>query len=180
MTFLGPGPLKVRFAFLGIALGGLILDQVTKIWIRMEFAPRDLRPVIPGFFSLTFHRNTGGAFGLLQGLGEGGRSFVFLLIPAVIIVVIILWALRTPARPLLPQISLACILGGALGNMTDRLRWGYVVDFLYFHLGKTGWVWPAFNVADSFITCGVAVLLIHQFAEVRKETAASRARPRNR
>jgi signal peptidase II len=60
------------------------------------------------------------------------------------------------------------------------MRWGYVVDFLYFYLGKSGWVWPAFNVADSFITCGVAALLIHLFVEIREESAARRGGSKKR
>lgn len=170
--------MKYRLAYLAVALGVLLLDQVTKLWVIMEFHPLQTRGVIPGLFTLVYNRNTGGAFGLFRNLSDGPRSLIFISVPCAIIVVILVWAFRSPTRPAVPQVGLAFILGGAMGNMLDRIRFGYVVDFLLFHLGRTGWQWPAFNVADSFITLGVGVLLLHLFLEPeRQEETREAVRP---
>lgn len=163
--FVAGGAWSLRLGFLGVAVTGLVLDQLTKWWVLVELAPGGPIRVIPGFFTLSFHRNPGGAFGLFRNLDDGARNIIFLLVPLIIVGVIVVWSLRMATRPLWPQIALALILGGALGNMLDRLRFGYVVDFLYFHWRDTGYSWPAFNVADSLICTGVAMLILHIFTE---------------
>ena len=125
--------------------------------------------MIPGVFTLTYRQNRGAAFGLFQGLPDGPRTLFFLLVPSCITLIILVWSWRTPVKPILPQLALSFVLGGAIGNFLDRLQFGYVIDFLLFHLGKNGPSWPAFNVADSFISVGVVLLLVQMFYFERKK-----------
>lgn len=129
-------------------------DLATKAWMSAIFRYGEVREVTP-FFNLVLVHNTGAAFSFLAGAGGWQRWFfavVSIAISAVIVAV-----LRRHARNRLLAGALALVLGGALGNLHDRLRFGYVVDFIQVHAG--GYYWPAFNVADSAITVGVALLL---------------------
>ena len=132
----------------------IVLDQITKLLVIDKLALYDSIP-LTGFFNLVRAHNTGAAFSLLAD--QPGWQRLFFLTVALIASGVIFHLLRkTQGRPLF-CFALALILGGALGNVIDRMAYGYVVDFLDFYLGA--WHWPAFNVADSGITVG-AVLLI--------------------
>lgn len=159
---------------LGLGLPVFLLDQVTKIWIDRALPLGESFPIIPGIFDIVHVRNRGAAFGFLANLSDPWRIIVFHLISVVALVVIVTtyWRWRDPKRDV--PICLALIFGGALGNITDRLLRGDVVDFLSFHWyddwvrWNTGWFriqfpleWPAFNVADVAITTSVLWLLIH-------------------
>jgi lipoprotein signal peptidase len=163
------------------AFVGLVADQITKLWVVASIAPQQKVPVIPDLFYLAHIQNTGGAFGLFGGLPDVVRRLLFILLPAIILVAlvifslrrparpVVIFSLRRPARPVLVQTSLALVLGGALGNFVDRLRLDYVVDFLLFHWRDTALRWPAFNVADMGISVGVALLILCSFREGKEE-----------
>ena len=139
-----------------LLLAGVViaLDQTSKLAITSHFAYGETLP-LTSFFNLVLAHNTGAAFSFLHDAG-GIQRWLFSLI-AVAASVWIVWLLRKHAADRLFSLALALILGGALGNLIDRIAYGYVVDFLDFHWA--GYHFAAFNVADSAITCG-AVLLI--------------------
>ena len=129
-----------------------LLDQATKYMVATTFRIGESKPVVPGAFHLTYVRNTGGAFGLLKGWVP-----LLIIISVVAIVVIVRIAIMQQTispRQKLGQYAVATIMGGALGNLADRLHLGYVVDFLDFR------IWPVFNVADVAITVGVGLLIL--------------------
>ena len=145
--------------FLLIASGIILLDQVTKGLVTDRFLLHENLEVIPGFFNLTYIRNTGGAFGLLAGKASTLRTVLFLAVSCVALgIVFHLYRKTPPGKPWL-EAALAMTFGGALGNLIDRLRFGEVVDFLDFYVGT--WHWPAFNVADSAITVGVGIFCFY-------------------
>jgi signal peptidase II len=134
------------------------LDQYTKHLVVSAWQLGDSIPIVPGFFSLTYLRNRGGAFGLFAGLPEGWRV-AFFVVFALATVAALVWMLRsTPRQDRVQRLALTSVIGGALGNLYDRIVYGEVVDFLDVYVRD--WHWPAFNVADSFITCGVVLLLV--------------------
>lgn len=143
-----------------LALAGLVLllDQASKLWVLSAFRFGEVRPVTD-FFNLVLVFNSGAAFSFLAGAG-GWQKWFFVVLALAISVWLAVMIRRHAAERLLP-LALALVLGGALGNVIDRLRLGAVVDFLDFHLA--GWHWPAFNLADSAITIGVILLLWQQF-----------------
>jgi signal peptidase II len=156
---------------LSVLLVALIfaLDQWTKQWILEGWELGESVPVIPGFFSLTYVRNRGGAFGLLSDLPESGRV-AFFVVFAVVTVAALVWMLRsTPKEDWMQRLAITSVIGGAAGNLFDRVRYGEVIDFLDVYVRD--WHWPAFNVADSFITCGVVLLLLSAFAGDRGAAA---------
>jgi signal peptidase II len=139
-----------RNAFYAVALFILVLDQVTKAWLRASLPLHESVPLLPGIFHITHTQNTGAAFSLFQGATP-------LLAATAIIVIAVLVAAQRRAGTQLPlslALSLALPLGGALGNLMDRLRLGYVTDMFDFRLIN----FPVFNVADSAITVGIALL----------------------
>jgi signal peptidase II len=138
----------------GVAVLTLVLDQITKWWIvgRVMDPPQAVE--VAPFFNLVMVWNRGITFGLF-GDAQWGR-WAFAGLAMAIVVVLITWLLRA-ARPWIAA-ALGLIIGGAIGNVVDRIRWGAVADFLDFHVA--GWHWPAFNVADSAIVVGVGLLLL--------------------
>lgn len=143
----------------------ILVDQVTKEIIVREIGPdagRRSIEIIPGFFNFTFVRNTGSAFGLFQG-----QSAILTVLAMGAIVFLAAYYFRQARHDSLVAIALALQLGGAVGNVIDRLRYGYVVDFLDFPR------FPTFNVADSAITVGV-VLLMYALIFRDYETSESR------
>lgn len=125
-------------------------DQLTKLAIRGWLAPIQSLPVIPSILHLTYVQNTGAAFGLFQG-----HTVTFILLSAAVAAWIILELVRKRHRRWSIELAMALILGGAIGNLVDRLVFGYVIDFIDVR------VWPVFNVADSSITIGVGLLMWH-------------------
>ena len=139
-------------------LAVVALDQATKALVMDRFAMFELLPVIPGLFDLTYLTNTGAAFGMLAGAKSVWRQvfFVGVAVAAIGAMVFSYKQFRNQSQIFAHAIGL--IAGGAVGNLIDRLRFGAVVDFLYFHLGTH--YWPAFNVADSAITVGVGLFIL--------------------
>jgi signal peptidase II len=148
-----------------LALAALIvvLDQLTKTLIVHEFRLGD-SVTVTSFFNLVRVHNSGAAFSFLAG-ASGWQRWFFVGI-GVVATVFIVWMLRSHGGQKLFAWSLALILGGAVGNVIDRLLHGYVVDFLQFHAG--GWTFPSFNVADSAITVGAACLILDELLRVRR------------
>jgi signal peptidase II len=142
----------------------LVLDQLTKAWVQVAFQPHESLEVLP-FFNLVLAYNTGAAFSFLSD-GSGWQRWLFVALALVVAVVLVIWLRRLGEDEPMAGWGVALVLGGAIGNVVDRVWLGHVVDFLDFHWA--GWHWPAFNVADSAITCGVALLLIDGFLPSRK------------
>ena len=149
--------------WLGLALIILIADQFTKVLILGAYRLGD-STTITNFFNIVRAHNTGAAFSFLAA-ASGWQRWLFTGI-GVVATVFIVWMLRSHPGQKLFSFSLACILGGAVGNVVDRLLHGYVVDFLQFHWG--GWYFPAFNVADSAITIGATGLILDELLRVRR------------
>ena len=142
---------------LGVAAAIVLLDQWSKHAVSGAMRLHETRPILPGFFDLTYVRNTGAAFRMLAGRSAAFRIPFFTLISVLAGIAILGFVRRTPASRRIVLLACAAVLGGAVGNLIDRLVQGEVIDFLSLHWN--GWFWPAFNVADSFITVGVIVLL---------------------
>ncbi len=134
----------------------LVLDQVTKYVVESRIRLHDIIVVVPGFFNITHVRNKGAAFGILSNLPEFWRSAFFIAVTIIAVSVII--ALIVKAQERLSVYAFSLIAGGALGNVIDRIRYGEVVDFIQWYVKS--YYWPSFNVADSAITVGVALLAI--------------------
>jgi signal peptidase II len=149
--------------WLGLAFILLLADQFTKVLI-LGYYHLGESTYVTSFFNIVRVHNTGAAFSFLAG-AAGWQRWLFVGI-AVVAVLVILWLLRSHAGQRLFSFALACILGGAIGNVIDRLLHGYVVDFLDFHLRS--WHFPAFNVADSAITVGAACLILDELLRVRR------------
>lgn len=154
-------PPKLLF-FLGTFAAGLGLDQLTKAWIVADLHYGERLAVIPGFFELTHVRNPGGAFSLWADGPVEMRLPFFIGATAVAVLLLLAFYRRLEPEARLAATALGAILGGAVGNLIDRALHGEVIDFLEFHLWG-GYTWPTFNVADSFIVVGVAVLLVEIF-----------------
>ncbi len=149
--------------WLGLALIVLIADQFTKVLITGYYKLGD-STYITSFFNIVRAHNTGAAFSFLAA-ASGWQRWFFTGI-GVVAALFILWLLKSHAGQKLFSFALACILGGAVGNVVDRLMHGHVVDFLDFHL--RGWHFPAFNIADSAISVGAACLILDELLRVRR------------
>ena len=149
--------------WLGIALIVILLDQFTKTLILGYFQLGDSRTVT-SFFNVVRVHNTGAAFSFLAGASGWQRWFFVGL--GVVATVFIVWMLRSHGGQRLFSWALALILGGAIGNVVDRLMHGYVVDFIQVHYA--GWYFPSFNIADSAITVGAAMLILDELLRVRR------------
>ncbi|MFZ3014693.1 MAG: signal peptidase II [Nitrospira sp.] len=152
--------MSFRHLALASVTGGIILlDQLTKQQIMQTMRLHESIPVIPNLFSLTYIRNPGAAFGLLAGSSNAFRMVFFGLTSIFALGLLGTILLRMPEEDWVGRISVTGILGGAIGNLIDRLRFGEVIDFLDVYIET--YHWPAFNVADSAITIGVIFLIIH-------------------
>jgi signal peptidase II len=149
--------------WLGLAAAIVAADQLTKIVIERLFDYGDVRPVT-GFFNLVLTYNKGAAFSFLAG--ASGWQTEFLTTIGIVASLFILYLLARHGTQKLFSLALALILGGAIGNVIDRMAHGHVIDFLDFHW--RGWHWPAFNVADSAIVCGAALLIVDELLRVRR------------
>ena len=148
--------------WLAIAAVLIVLDQASKFWITQWLAGgRGVE--VTSFFNLVLVHNAGAAFSFLANAAGWQRGFFIAI--ALIAAAWIIFLLRRHARETFFCCALALILGGALGNLIDRIWIGAVVDFLDFH--AAGWHWPAFNVADSAITCGAAMLVVDSLRATR-------------
>ena len=151
--------------WLALAFAVCALDQLTKCQASWSLTLGIQRPILPGF-NLTLLHNTGAAFSLLNH-AAGWQRWLFSGLAIVISVVVIVWLSRLERAQRWAPCALALILGGAIGNLIDRVRLGYVVDFIEIYYRQ--WSWPAFNVADSAITVG-ALMLILRSAKPPRET----------
>jgi signal peptidase II len=151
-----------RLKWLGLSLLALILDQASKLVIASSMQLYQSIP-ITSFFKLTYVRNTGAAFSFLSDAG-GWQRWFFAVLAILISIIIAVWLTRLKKQETLLAVALSLILGGAMGNLIDRLAYGYVIDFLDVYYQT--WHWPAFNVADSAITLGVMLMLLESFGLV--------------
>lgn len=152
----------------GILAVVLVIDQWTKHLVHTRFRWGESLPLVPGFFDLTYVRNTGAAFGLLNNAPAYFRDPFFLIVPVIAMTVILAILWKLPKGDHWMATALCLVFSGAIGNLIDRLRFGYVVDFLDVHY-KELYHWPAFNVADSCIVVGVGILFVLSF---RREPVA--------
>lgn len=164
-----------RIHYLLISIAVIVLDIWTKALVLKRIDLHEAIPVIPNFFQLVHVRNTGAAFGI--GANAASKLVPLLLNVGAIVVflVVVVYALRSAVTDRVLQTGLHLILGGAIGNLLDRFRFGYVVDFLDVYIGSHHW--PAFNVADSAICIGIALLFLDMRkkpeTESERETAAA-------
>lgn len=142
------------------------LDQLTKMYIHSNFSVGETVAVIQNYFHITYVRNTGAAFGIFREGHEMFRKIFFLSMPPMAMIIILTILKGVPNSDRWQIFALSLIFGGAIGNYIDRLRFGFVIDFLDFHL-RDIYTWPAFNVADSCIVVGVCMLLLIMFLQER-------------
>ena len=151
-----------RLKWLGLSLLAVILDQVSKLVLVSSMQLYQSIP-ITSFFKLTYVRNTGAAFSFLSEAG-GWQRWFFAGLAIIISMVIAVWLTRLKQHETVLAVALSLVLGGAIGNLIDRLAYGYVIDFLDVYYEN--WHWPAFNIADSAITLGVVLMLLESFGWV--------------
>ena len=165
---------KLNFAdtglrWLWLAVVMLIVDQVTKQIVVALFEYRETVAVMP-FFNFTYARNPGAAFSFLADQG-GWQRWFFTIIAGSVSALLVYWMAKTPKKDKMIAIAFALILSGALGNLIDRLMFGYVIDFLDFYVGNKHW--PAFNIADSAIFIGAALMILDAIKGDKKEQTDS-------
>ncbi len=153
---------KFRVA-IGAFIGVLVLDLATKTAIDANLSYADRSPVSPGFFYLAHVRNTGAAFGLFSDAPQLYRMVFFISVSLIAVGIIITFYRKLSPGDQLAALALGLILGGAIGNLIDRIFRQEVVDFLHFRLWR-GYSWPDFNVADSAIVVGVGLLVLELLA----------------
>jgi len=152
------------------------LDQATKIVVEHGVPLYESIPVITGLFNITHLKNTGAAFGLFAGHASTFRTLFFAVITIGALMLILLIFRNTKGNRILTPLSLGMIMAGALGNLVDRIRWGYVIDFLDLYWKNHHW--PAFNIADSAITVGIVLVLVeHLFFHRRTEAPQETTKP---
>lgn len=155
--------MKKNMRFLSLSLIVILIDQITKTWAMHTLMPYQAQKIFP-FFNLTLAYNTGAAFSFLN-TASGWQNIFFIAIALVISVVLIVWLSRVKNN-VYEVLGISFILGGAVGNLIDRIHYGFVVDFLEFHVYQHAW--PIFNIADSAICIGVALILIGTMVASRK------------
>ena len=160
-----PSKFQARLPYLFLVILTLCLDRWTKSLIQNRFSLNESVSVIDGLFNITYVQNTGVAFGIFSSISSPSKSILLSLFTIVAAIVVVIYSVRSPVRNRLLQIALGFILGGALGNLYDRIHFGYVIDFLEFYFRS--YHWPSFNVADSAISTGVVLLGIEI---IRNET----------
>lgn len=159
--------MKNKYLWVGSIIGVvLVLDQLTKYIVEKSIRLYEVIVVFPGFFNLTHVRNKGAAFGILSTVPGVWRGVFFITVTLTAVAVIAVLIRKTHERLLVTAFSL--ITGGALGNVIDRIRYGEVIDFIQWYVKS--WYWPSFNVADSAISIGVALLAIDMLFRKQQET----------
>ncbi|ULA63731.1 MAG: Lipoprotein signal peptidase [Nitrospira sp.] len=153
------GPLLRNLALASLTGAVIVTDQLSKLHIVQTMRLHESIPIIPNLFSFTYIRNPGAAFGLLAESSNAFRMVFFGLTSIFALVLLGTILYRMPEREWMGRLSVSAILGGAVGNLIDRMRFGEVIDFLDVYVGN--YHWPAFNIADSAITVGVIFLIIH-------------------
>ncbi len=159
--------MKKMYGIFGLLAASIVvLDQVTKHLIDSGMRLYDSLPVIDGFFNITYVRNPGAAFSLLANANPTFRAIFFICVTVAAVVLILYYLRLSKMKSMWLIAALSLILGGAVGNLIDRVRFGEVIDFLDVYVGT--FHWPAFNVADSAICVGAALLLIGMIAKKRQ------------
>lgn len=152
----------VKFRYLFVSLAVIILDQWTKWLVELHLPHHVVDPVIPGFLNLTHVRNTGVAFGLFAASsGQEGGSWILTLLGLAALSAVGLYFWFAPSRNRGLMVALALVVGGAVGNLIDRISSGAVTDFIDVYVGT--YHWPSFNVADSAISIGIVLMAIDSF-----------------
>lgn len=161
--------MRIKYLLLASISGVIIaLDQLTKTYIHTHFFLGQSNQIIPNIFDITYVRNPGAAFGIFAAMPATFRETFFSVIPLAALLVIIGLLRATTDEQKLTIASLSLVFGGAIGNYIDRLRFKYVIDFLYFHFYDH--YFPAFNVADSSIVVGVCILLLQMLVKSEPAT----------
>ncbi len=171
--------MKIKYLLLAAIAGAIVTgDQLVKMYVHTHFSLHQEIQVIPGFFNLTYVRNTGAAFGIFSESHETFREIFFLSMPPIALLVILALLRTFQESERASIVALSLVFGGAIGNYIDRLRFRYVIDFLDFHLGIFGmsYHWPSFNVADIAIVCGVGILMFLEWLKYREGTASNSPR----
>lgn len=158
---------KLRYLFL--SLGVIVLDQWTKWLVELHLPHQAAHPVIPGFLNLTHVRNTGVAFGLFAQEGSNGGSWLLTLLGLAALTAVGVYFWYAPSRDRLLLVALSLVVGGAIGNLIDRVSSGAVTDFIDVYVGTHHW--PSFNVADSAISVGIVLMAIDSFRARHDEPA---------
>jgi signal peptidase II len=151
-------PVPGRSPYLWIVGAIVAFDQVTKALVDDFMTLHESRTIVEGLVRLTYVQNRGAAFGILSEAGLPYQSVMFSVVSLLALLAIALYAWRMPVQSRLPQTALALVMGGAIGNLLDRARLGYVIDYVDVYWGAHHW--PAFNVADSAISVGVVLLVL--------------------
>jgi len=151
--------LRIRWIIGGSVIAAIaVLDQVTKWMITTQFKLYETVVVIPGFFNITYIKNKGAVFGIFRNAGPSFRFWFFCVATILLVAVLFFVMIRSARDQKWTFYALSLILGGAIGNLIDRFRFGEVTDFVDVLIGT--YHWPAFNVADAAITCGAVVMII--------------------
>ncbi len=161
------GEFEIMLKWLWLSAGVIGLDQLTKYWASQALHYHVPVPVMPSF-NFTLMHNTGAAFSFLSD-AAGWQRWFFAAVALGVSAALVVWLKRLPAGQRWLAVALALIIGGALGNLVDRLVFGYVIDFLDVYYGQ--WHWPAFNIADSAITVGAVILAVDALFEGRTRKA---------
>lgn len=154
----------------GLVVGLVVLDQITKALVRSRLMLHDSLTIIPDLLALTRVHNTGAAFGMLNTVDFPGKTLVLTLVALAALGGVAWYAASVPPSDRLSRLGIASILGGAIGNLIDRATAGYVLDFVDFSFG--GWHFWAFNVADAAITMGVVLMILDMFGVLKAKTSA--------
>ena len=163
--------MKTKWLLL-LSISGFLIaaDQLTKLYVHTRFALGESVPVIQDFFHFTYVRNPGAAFGFLATSHPEFRETFFLIVPVIAVFVILNILRKVPDHDKLQIVALSSIFGGAIGNYIDRLRFRYVIDFFDFHWANV-WSYPAFNIADMAIVCGIGMLAVIMWKESRQQAS---------
>ncbi|UST84287.1 signal peptidase II [Pseudomonas siliginis] len=159
-----------RLSWLWLSLLVLVIDQASKFYFEARLEMFQQIVIIPDLFSWTLAYNTGAAFSFLAD-SSGWQRWLFALIAIVVSAVLVVWLKRLGRNDTWLAVALALVLGGALGNLYDRIALGHVIDFILVHW-QNRWYFPAFNIADSAITVGAIMLALDMFKSKKTEEAA--------
>lgn len=159
-----------KLPWLWLSLFVFVIDQVSKLWFDNNLSMYEQIIIIPDYFSWTLAYNTGAAFSFLAD-ANGWQRWFFAAIALVVSGVLVVWLKRLKADETWLALALALVLGGALGNLFDRVAYGHVIDFILVHW-QNRWYFPAFNLADSAITLGAILLALDMFKSQKSEESA--------
>ncbi len=161
----------MKYRFYLLTLGVFALDHITKWAVRVQLDQSSVIEILPSYLRLACVRNSGVAFGLFADFESPWKPYILAAMAVIAVIVILIYSSRMPLTRTLLQVALAVTLGGILGNFTDRLIHGFVIDFIELHVGDA-FHWPTFNIADSAITAGIALLMIDTIRnpDVEEET----------